>query len=87
MLNFPQNLVQISKNIADNIEDLSIWEGKQPQTIAGVAMFLCVESLGIKDYKVEDIARSVKMAPATIQQGYKEILRVKSQVVPKEYLN
>ncbi len=75
------DVLNAAKTTAQNITKLQIIQGKHPQTIAGVAIFI-VSQLSTDKRSCADIAKEVNMTEPTIRQAYKSVYDYRQQVLP-----
>ena len=80
-LGLPMDVNNASKWIAKKITELEIAQGRQPQTIAGVAVFIA-SSLSVDKRPVSCIAEAVQITEQTIKQAYKEIYEYRNEIIP-----
>ncbi|CDW73110.1 transcription initiation factor iib [Stylonychia lemnae] len=70
-----------AKHTAEQIYKLEIATGRQPQTIAGVAVFI-VSQLSTQKKSLSEIAESLSITEQTIKTAYKEIYEYRTVVIP-----
>lgn len=80
-LSLPMDVINAARFVTDTITKLQIATGRQPQTIAGVALFM-VTQLSTEKKFCSEIAEAVNITEPTIKQAYKDIYEFRSQIIP-----
>ena len=87
-LNLVPETLRAAKITADNFSKHSLCEGKRPQTIAGVSLFMVM--VLSKKYKHEDqqslldsISQAVGIGAGTIKDTYNQIYKLKDRLLPE----
>jgi len=71
-----------AKYVADKIQEIQVATGRQPQTIAGVAIYM-VSQLSTEKKTCSQIAEAVNITEQTIKQAYKDIYEFRNIILPK----
>mmetsp|Transcript_39893 Transcript_39893/g.29428 ORF Transcript_39893/g.29428 Transcript_39893/m.29428 type:complete len:93 (-) Transcript_39893:35-313(-) len=71
-----------SEATAKNISKLQLLQGRHPQTIAGVAIFI-ISSLSTEKRSCAEIAKAVNMTEPTIRQAYKIVYEFRDKILPE----
>jgi transcription initiation factor TFIIIB Brf1 subunit/transcription initiation factor TFIIB len=77
--------LSICKEIAVKVTELEIGQGKQPQTLAGAAIFFFTLMNDMANPSCFEIANSVDLAEQTIRGGFREMIDHLDELVPKFY--
>lgn len=75
------DVINAARHVTEQISKLQIGTGRQPQTIAGVALFM-VTQLSTEKKTCADIAAVVNITEPTIKQAYKEIYEFRNEIIP-----
>lgn len=81
-LNLPMDVNSAARSAAKAINELEIATGRQPQTLAGVAVFM-VSQLSTDKKTIGEIADAVMMTEQTIKQGYKDVYDFRHLIIPQ----
>jgi transcription initiation factor TFIIIB Brf1 subunit/transcription initiation factor TFIIB len=81
-LNLPMDVLNAARHVAKTITEMQIITGKQPQTIAGVSIFI-VSQLSTEKKSLSEIASAVNITEPTIKQAYKEVYDYRKQILPE----
>ena len=75
------DVIQASRYVTEQITKLQIATGRQPQTIAGVALFM-VSQLSTEKKNCYEIAEAVNITEQTIRHAYKDIYEFRNDIIP-----
>ena len=76
------DVLSAAKHTAQSITQMEIITGRQPQTIAGVAIFI-VTQLSTEKKTLSEIANAVNVNEQTIKQAYKEVYDFRREIIPE----
>lgn len=81
-MELPPDVRTAAAHVAEKITELELATGKQPQTIAGVALFI-VTQLSVDKRSLTEIAGKVEITEQTIKQAYKDIYHRERDIIPQ----
>lgn len=80
-MSLAQDVHTAAIHVAEQITRLELATGKQPQTIAGVSLFI-VTQLSVDKRPLSEIAATVEITEQTIKQAYKDIYQFRKDIIP-----
>jgi len=83
-LQIPRGPTNYATEIAKRVATRGLLEGKQPQTIAGAAIFMVCQLAPAYKKTFQDIADVSGMAPGTLRQAYHTLHQHRLELVPEE---
>lgn len=85
-LKLPADVTKAAKITAVNIQRRNLCEGRKPQTIAGVSMYMII-SQSKCEVPIEEIADKVDIKPTTINECYSKIWDRRQHILPEYWKN
>jgi transcription initiation factor TFIIB len=82
-LNLPSEVSSAAYKIAEIIKDKRLLDGKNPRTIASVAIYIAIQLSPDSKCTLKDISSTSKIAENTIKNSYKEIYPRRHEIVPE----
>ena len=79
-LNLKGLIEQKSKAVAEYITSNEMLTGKNPYTLAGVAIYIATKLTG-EEKSLKDIAEAVELAESTIKNAYKELYKHRFEIL------
>jgi len=70
-------------NIAQNIKEQRLQDGKNPRTIASASIYIATQLTKDCNTNLKDISGVSKIAENTIKNSYKEVLSRKNDIIPE----
>lgn len=80
-MGLPMDVLNAASFATQQITNLQIATGRQPQTIAGVAIYM-ISSLSTDKRSMCEIASALNITEPTIKQGYKDIYEYRNEIIP-----
>ena len=77
----PNQISEASRSIADKISELGITDGKNPRTIASIAIFLASNLSENHKKTFKEISVHSEIAESTIKNTYKDIFHKRSEII------
>ncbi len=80
-MQLPMDVIHAARYVTEQITKLQIGTGRQPQTIAGVALFM-ITQLSTDKKPCSEIAEVVNITEQTIKQVYRDIWEFRKEIIP-----
>jgi len=85
-LQIPRTAANAATEIVKRVAKRGLLEGKQPQTIAGAAIFMICQLAPAYKKDFEEIGSVAGMAPGTIRQAYQTLHVHRMELVPEGFV-